>query len=46
MQGVASEKTWEWLEKGYLKKNTEGLIMAAQTQSLRMNDIKAKIDKS
>ena len=35
MQGVAGEKNWEWLEKNHLKKNTEGLIMASQTQSLR-----------
>ena len=30
---VASSKTWEWLRRGELKKETEGLITAAQDQS-------------
>ena len=34
---VASSKTWEWLRRGELKKETEGLITAAQDQSLRTN---------
>ena len=34
------------LKKGQLKKETERLIMAAQTQSLRTNVIKTKFDKS
>ena len=46
MEGVASEKSLEWLEKCHLKKSTEGLIMAAQSQSLRTNAIKTKIDKT
>ena len=37
---------WRWLREGELKKETDGLIMAAQTQSLRTNVVKAKIDKS
>ena len=43
---VASSKTWEWLRRGELKKETEGLITAAQDQSLRTNVMKARIDKS
>ena len=39
-------ESWRWLREGELKKETEGLIMAAQTQSLRTNAVKAKIDKS
>ena len=39
-------ESWRWLREGELKKETEGLIMAAQTQSLRTNVVKAKIDKS
>ena len=39
-------ESWRWLREGELKKETEGLIMAAQTQSLRTNVLKAKIDKS
>ena len=33
--------TWNWLNNGYLKKETEGFIMAAQDQSIRINAIKA-----
>ena len=44
--GIASDKSWEWLEKGHLKRHTEGQIMAAQSQSVRTNAIKAKIEKS
>ena len=48
MEGVtiASDKSWGWLEKCHLKKRTEVLIMAAQSQFLRINAIKAKIDKT
>ena len=30
---VRSEETWGWITKGYLKKETEGLIFAAQEQA-------------
>ena len=43
---VASSKTWEWLRRGELKKETEGLITAAQDQSLRTSVTKARIEKS
>ena len=43
---VASSKTWEWLRRAELKKETEGLIAAAQDQSLRMNVMKARIEMS
>ena len=39
------ERTWDWLRKGRLKKETEGLITAAQDQALRRNSIKHRIDK-
>ena len=45
-QECRDEETWRWLKAGELEKETEGLLMAAQTQSLRTNAIKAKIDKS
>ena len=35
---------WLWLRKGVLKKETEGLILAAQEQALRVNWIKRMID--
>ena len=40
------EITWNWLKNGYLKKETEGLIMAEQNQASRSNAIKARIDKT
>ena len=44
---VANYKTWVWVQQGHLKKETGGLLMAAQSQSLRTNAIKAnKIDNS
>ena len=41
---VRSEETWGWIRKGYLKKETEGLIFAAQGQALRTNWIRRNID--
>ena len=35
-----------WLRRGYLKKETKGLLVAAQSKALRTNAIKVKIDKS
>ena len=32
---VRDEKTWEWLRKSGIKKETEGLLMAAQEQAIR-----------
>ena len=36
----AGEESWRWLRNGFLKKETEGLILAAQEQALRTNSIK------
>ena len=38
------DKSWLWLKNGKLKKETEGLIIAAQDQALRTNSIKNRID--
>ena len=35
-----------WLRRGYLKKETKGLLVAAKSKALRTNAIKVKIDKS
>ena len=40
---VSKEDTVEWLRRGRLKNETEGLIVAAQNQALSTNVIKAKI---
>ena len=45
-ENIASKDSWIWLTNGNLKKETEGLLIAAQDQALRTNVIKAKIDKS
>ena len=37
--------SWLWVQKGYLKKETEELIMAAQDQAIRTNWIRHNIDK-
>ena len=43
---VKDEKeSWEWLTNGYLKKETEGMLMAAQDQALRTNWVSVMIDK-
>ena len=43
---VKSDKCWAWLQNGYLKRDAESLIVAAQNQSIRTNIFKARIDKS
>ena len=40
VEGSAVEESWRWLRNGYLKKETEGMICAAQEQALRTNLIK------
>ena len=42
---VRDEKTWEWLRKSGIKKETEGLLMAAQEQAIRTKYIRKVIDK-
>ncbi len=39
------EASWKWLHQQDLKKETEGLLIAAQDQALRTNYVKHKIDK-
>lgn len=47
MDEIDSENNgWSWLRKGYLKKKTTGLLVAAQSKALRTNAVKVKIDKS
>ena len=43
---IGAKDSWTWLQKGELKKETERVLMAAQSQSLRINAIKGRIDKS
>ena len=39
----SSNDTWQWLQRGELKKETEGMIMAAQDQALRTRYIQRAI---
>ena len=43
--GKDEKESWKWLTNGYQKKETEGMLMAAQDQALRTNWISVMIDK-
>ena len=44
-EDVRDSLSWDWLKGGILKKDTEGLLTAAQDQALQTNYIKNKIDR-
>ena len=44
-EDVRNKTSWNWMQKGDLKKETEMLITAAQDQALRTNAVKAHIEK-
>ena len=46
MNNISHQKTWIWLRKGNLKRETESLLIAAQDNAIRTNHIKARIDKT
>ena len=43
---LSREKTWTWLEKGKLKRETEFLLIAAENNAIRTNYIKSRINKT
>ena len=43
---ISHEKTWTWLKKGSLMRETESLLITAQNNAVRTNYIKTKIDKT
>ena len=43
---ISHQKTWTWVRKWNLKKETESLLIAAQDNAIRTNHIKARIDKT
>ena len=43
---ISHQKTWTWLRKGNLKRETESLLTAAQDNAIRTNPIKARIDET
>ena len=46
INNISYQKTWTWLRKGNLKRETESLLIAAQDNAIRTNHIKARIDKT
>ena len=42
---VRSNRCWAWLQNGDLKRETKSLMVAAQNQTIRINLVKARIDK-
>ena len=45
INNISHDKTWTWLRKGNFKRETESLLIAAQNNAIRINHIKAGIDK-
>ena len=43
---ISHEKTWTFLRKGNLKRETESLLITAQNNVIRINYVKARIDKT
>ena len=43
---ISHQKTWTWLRKGNLKRETESLRIAAQDNAIRTNHIESRIDKT
>ena len=43
---VRSDQCWAWFQNGDLKREAESLIVTAPNQSIRINLVKARIDKS
>ena len=43
---ISDEKTWTWLRKGNIKKQTESLLATAQNNAIRTNHFNARIDKT
>ena len=46
INNIWHDKTWTWLRKGNLKRETESLQMPSQNNAIRTNHIKARIDKT
>ena len=46
IEEMMDKNSWRWLKNEQLKKETEGLIIAAQDQALRTNAIKHNINKT
>ena len=45
INNISHQKTWTWLSKRNLKRESESVLIAAQHNAIRINHIKARIDK-
>ena len=45
INNISHQKTWTWLRKGNLKRETDSLLIAARDNAIRTNHIKGIIDK-
>ena len=43
---ITHEKTWTWLQKGNLKRETESQLIAVQNNAIRTSYVKAQIDRT
>ena len=46
INNISHQKTWTWLRKGNLRRETESLLIVAHDNATRTNYIKARIDKT
>ena len=46
ISNISHEKTWMWVRKGNLKRETESLLIAAQNNTTGTDHIKARIYKT
>ena len=46
INNISHDKTWIWLRKGNIKRETESLLIPAENNAIRTNYFKARIDKT
>ena len=46
INNISHDKAWTWLRKGNFKRETKSLLIAAQNNAIKTNQIKARIDKT
>ena len=46
IEDFASKKSWQWLKRGCLKRQTESVLLAAQDQALGTNYRKGRIERN
>ena len=46
INNISLDETLTWLRKGNFKRKTESLLISAQNNAIRTNNIKARIDKT